>query len=177
MAKKKITSITDNSKWVAPKIKKKRKPMSEEQKAAAVERLAKAREKKASADPSYGKGNVHKSLWDLSIDHQLHPDKIKKWMKTQKELASSERANVKKDIKGSIAKLADHEGYVREMQSYLKHGDWTCMFYGEYQEKKIRSRNVRLGYYWYGPNIGKPKRDIGTFYPDLGMVWEEGMTE
>jgi hypothetical protein len=49
------------------------------------------------------------------------------------------------------------------------------MFYGEYQEKKIRSRNVALGYYWYGPNIGKPKRDVGTFYPDLGMVWEKDM--
>ena len=177
MARKKITSITDNSKWVAPKTKKKRKPMSEEQKAAAVERLAKAREKKASADPSYGKGNVHKSLWDLPIDHQLHPDKIKKWMKTQKELASSERANVKKDIKGAIAKLSDHEGYVRQMQSYLKHGDWICMFYGEYQEKRIRSRCVKLGYYWYGPNIGKRKRDVGTFYPDLGMTWEKDMTE
>jgi hypothetical protein len=177
MVKKKIVVSTDNSKWAAPKTRKKRKPMSDEQKSAAVERLAKAREKKAAADPSYGKSNIHKSLWDLPTDHQLHPDKVKVWMKTQKELASVERAGVKKDIKGSIARLADHEGYVREMQSYLKHGDWTCMFYGEYQEKKIRSRNVRLGYYWYGPNIGKPKRDIGTFYPDLGMVWEEGMTE
>ena len=177
MARKIITSITDNSGWKAPKTRKKRKPMSEEQRAAASERLAKAREKKASADPSYGKSNIHKSLWDLPTDHQLHPDKVKKWMKTQKELASSERANVKKDIKSSIAKLTDHEGYVRDMQSYLKHGDWICMFYGEYQEKKIRSRNVALGYYWYGPNIGQPKRDIGTFYPDLGMVWEEGMSE
>ena len=71
-------------------------------------------------------------------------------MKTQKELAAVERVSVKKDIKGAIAKLADHEGYVRQMQSYLKHGDWTCMFYGEYQEKKIRSRNVALGDFCYG---------------------------
>jgi hypothetical protein len=177
MAKKRITSITDNSKWVAPKTKKKRKPMSEEQKAAAVERLAKAREKKAENNPNYGKSGFHESLHNLPEDHQLHPKKVKKWIKTQQELATVERANVKKDIKGSIAKLADHQGYVRQMQSYLKHGDWVCMFYGEYQEKKIRSRCVKLGYYWYGPNIGKPKRDVGTFYPDLGMTWEEGMTE
>jgi len=177
MVKKKITVSTDNSKWAAPKTRKKRKPMSEEQKTAAVERLAKAREVRAAKNPDYGKGNFHESLRNLSADHQLHPDKVKKWMKTQKELAASERGNVKKDIKGAIAKLADHEGYVRQMQSYLKHGDWNSMFYGEYQEKKIRSRCVALGYYWYGPDIGKPKRDVGTFYPDLGLSWEQGMVE
>ena len=177
MVKKKITSLTDNSEWKAPKTRKKRKPMSDEQKVAASERLAKAREVRAAKNPDYGKGNFHESLRDLPEDHQLHPNKVKKWMKTQKELAAVERVSVKKDIKGAIAKLADHEGYVRQMQSYLKHGDWTCMFYGEYQEKKIRSRCVALGYYWYGPDIGKPKRDVGTFYPDLGAVWEQGMVE
>ena len=174
---KKIKVQTDNSKWVAPKRKKKRKPMSEEQKAAAVERLAKAREKKAAADPSYGKSGVHESLWDLPKDHQLHPDKIKVWIKTQTDLARAERAQVKQNVKGAIAKLADHEGYVRHMKSYLKHGDWTDMFSGEYQEKKIRGRCVALGYYWTGPKKGIAKRDVGTFYPDLGMVWEQGMEE
>jgi len=24
---------------------------------------------------------------------------------------------------------------------------------------------------------GQPKRDVGTFYPDLGLVWESGMVE
>jgi uncharacterized short protein YbdD (DUF466 family) len=177
MAKKKITSLTDNSKWIAPKIRKKRKPMTDEQKVAASERLAKAREVRAAKNPDYGKGSFHESLRDLPDTHQLHPNKIKKWIKTQKELAATERAQVKQNIKGAIAKLADHDAYVRQMQSYLKHGDWICMFYGEYQEKRIRSRCVKLGYYWYGPNIGKPKRDVGTFYPDLGMTWEEGMTE
>jgi uncharacterized short protein YbdD (DUF466 family) len=177
MVKKKITATTDNSKWAAPKTRKKRKPMSEEQKTAAVERLAKAREKKAAADPSYGKSNLHESLWDLAKDHQLHPDRIRVWIRTQSELAKTERALVKQNIKGAIAKLADHEGYVRQMKSYLKHGDWSSMMYGEYQEKKIRNRCVALGYYWYGPNIGKPKRDVGTFYPDLGAIWESDMVE
>ena len=177
MVKKKITVSTDNSSWKAPKRKKSRKPMSDEQKAAASERLAKVREARAASDPSYGKSNLHESLWDLPKDHQLHPDKIKVWIKTQKELAKTERAQVKQNIKGAIARLADHEGYVRNMSSYLKHGDWIDMFYGEYQEKRIRNRCVALGYYWYGPNIGQPKRDVGTFYPDLNMVWESGMVE
>ena len=33
---------TDNSNWKAPKVRKKRKPMSEEQRAAAANRLVKA---------------------------------------------------------------------------------------------------------------------------------------
>ena len=43
MAKKKVTVRTDNSEWKAPKKRRKpRKPMTEEQRAAAAERLAKA---------------------------------------------------------------------------------------------------------------------------------------
>jgi len=177
MAKKKITSLTENSKWIAPKTRKKRKPMTDEQKVASSERLAKAREVRAAKNPDYGKGSFHKSLRELLDVHPLHPDKIKKWIKTQKELATTERAQVKQNIKGSIARLAMHEGYIREMQSYLKHGDWVSIFYGEYQERKIRNHCYALSYHWFGPNIGKPKRDVGTFYPDLGMVWESGMEE
>ena len=118
-----------------------------------------------------------KQLQQNVLQKQLHPDKIKVWIKTQGELARTERAQVKQNIKGAIAKLASHEGYVRHMKSYLKHGDWIDMFYGEYQEKKIRGRCRALGYYWTGPNKGKAKRDVGTFYPDLGMTWEQDMTE
>ena len=46
---------------------------------------------------------------------------------------------LRKILKVLLLDLQSHEGYVREMQSYLKHGDWVSNFYGEYQEKKIRS--------------------------------------
>ena len=178
--KKKIEATTDNSGWVEPKrkkVRKARKPMTEEQKQAAVARLELARAKRAENNPDYGKSGYHKSLHDLPKDHNLHADKVKLWMKTQKELAAAERANVKKEFKGSIARLASHEGYVRQMQSYLKHGDWVSNFYGEYQEKKIKWKNIALGYYFEGPKKGQPKRDVGTFYPDLGLSWESGMEE
>ena len=63
------------------KIKRRRKPMTPEQKAAAIERLAKAR-------------------------------------------------------------LHSKEGYGRNMQHYLKHGDWIDNFYGEYEEKKVQWRTI-----------------------------------
>ena len=68
MARKKVTVRTDNSTWKAPKVRKKRKPMTEEQKAAAAERLAKAREKNAAADPNYGQSALAECLRQLDFE-------------------------------------------------------------------------------------------------------------
>ena len=74
--------------------------MTEEQRAAASERLAKAREARAAKNPDYGKTNIHESLRDLPDDYPITPKKVKQWIKTQKELASMERRNEKKNVKG-----------------------------------------------------------------------------
>lgn len=177
MARKKITATTDNSEWKAPKKRKPRKPMTDEQKAAASERLAKAREARAAKNPDYGKTNIHESLRNLPDDHQLSPKRVKEWIKVQKDYAKSERAAVRQKVKGAEARLASHEAYVRNMQKYLRDGDWVDMFYGEQQQNRVRNRCVALGYYWYGPRKGQPKRDVGTFYPDLGLVWTQEMHE
>ena len=175
MAKRKIVASTDNSNWQAPKRRKPRKPMSEEQRAAAAERLAKAREKKAEENPDYGKAGLHHSLRDVADDYYLHPDKVKEWIKIQKDVVRAERAAVRAKVKGAIAKLADAEGYIRNMQRYLKGGDWIDMFYGPHQEKRVAYYCKAMGYYWYGPKKGQPKRDIGVYYPDLGVVWTKEM--
>ena len=177
MARKKITATTDNNEWKAPKKRKPRKPMTEDQKAAASERLAKARESKLEKNPDYGQTNIHESLRNLPDDHQLSPIKVKKWIKVQQEYAKSERAAVRQKIKGADAKLSSHEGYIRNMQKYLRDGTWVDMFYGDQQQGKIRNRCVRLAYYWYGPRKGQPKRDVGTFYPDMGCTYTQEMLE
>ena len=56
--RKKITVQTDNSNWQAPKKRKPRKPMSEEQRVAAAARLEKAREKRKEKNPDYGQSGV-----------------------------------------------------------------------------------------------------------------------
>ena len=169
MARKKVTVRTDNSTWKAPKVRKKRKPMTEEQKAAAAERLAKAREKKAAGDPNYGQSGIHESLRNLPDDYPLHPKKVKVWIKTQKDLANAERKSVRQGIKGALARQGVHEGYVRNMKTYLRSGDWIDMFYGEPQEHRIRHRCVALAY----DKDGNPKRNVGTFYPDINMIWTQ----
>ena len=165
------------NKITASKTRKKRKPMTAEQKVAASERLEKARAARVAKNPDYGKSSIHESLRDLSAEHPLHPNKVKVWIKTQTELASSERAQVKQKTKGALARQLIHEGYVRNLKTYLRNGDYLDIFYGEHQEKKIRSRCYALSYHWEGPNKGKPQRSVGTFYPDLCMVWESGMSE
>ena len=59
-------------------IKRKRK-MTEEQRAAAAERLAKAR---AARGPSKNL-SVHESIRDLPDDHALAPKKVKAWIREQ----------------------------------------------------------------------------------------------
>jgi|TARA_R110001632_G_scaffold120251_1_gene232834 hypothetical protein len=111
----------------------------------------------------------------LPDDHELHPKKVKAWIKTQHGLAASERAAVREKVKGAEARLASHEGYIRNMQTYLRTGDWVDMFYGEYQQSKILNRCIALSYYWYGPQKDQPKRDVDTLYPDLGCIWTKEM--
>ena len=171
--RRKIVAETDNSNWQAPKKRKPRKPMSDEQKAAAAVRLEKARATRAEKNPDFGKSGIHESLHDLPDVHPTHPNKVKQWIKTQKGLASSERAAVRQGVKGSIARLASHEGYIRNMLRYLKHGDWVDCFWGEHMQNKTKWKCVAMAY----DEDGTPKRNVGTRYPDIGVYTQEMYNE
>ena len=169
--RKKIVVETDNSNWQAPKKRKPRKPMSEEQRVSAAARLEKAREKRKAKNPDYGLSGIHESIRDLPDEHPVAPKKVKRWINTQKELAAAERSAVRQKIKGALAKQLYHEGYIKQMTIYLKTGDWISMFYGEYQQSKVRWRCYSLAY----NENGDPKRDVGIFYPDMGCVYTQEM--
>jgi len=169
--KKKITVETDNSDWKAPKVRKKRKPMTEDQRVAAAARLEKAREKRKEKNPDYGQSALPPNLKDLPEDHPRHPKKVKVWIKTQKDLASSARSAVKQNIKGSEAQLSSHEGYIRNMQKYLRDGDWVDDFYGEHQQNKIHYRCIAMAFH----DDGTPKRTVGVYYTDLGSEYTKEM--
>ena len=172
---RKIKASTDNSGWVEPKkkIRKRRKPMTEEQKQAAAARLEKAREARAAKNPDYGQSGIHASLRDLPDDHPAHPKKVKLWIKTQKELAASERRAVKQGVKGAYSKQCIHEAYVRNLVKYLRDGDYVDMFYGEYMEHNIKRKCVAMAY----ESDGTPKRDVGVWYSDIGTYTQEMYNE
>ena len=167
--KKKITVETDNSNWKAPKVRKKRKPMTEEQRVAAAASLEKAREKRKEKNPDYGQSALPSTLKDLPENHPRHPKKVKEWIKTQKDFVRSERGNVRQKIKGAEAQLAIHEGYIRNIQRYLRDGDWVDDFCGEHQQHKVRWSCVGMAYY----DDGTPKRSLGVYYPDMGCVYTQ----
>ena len=176
---RKIKAKTDNSGWTDPtkkkRVRKRRKPMTEEQRQAAAERLEKARKVRAAKNPNYGQSGIHESLRDLPDDSPINPKKVKKWIKTQKELAAAERRNEKSGVKGATDRRSSHEAYVRNMQKYLRDGDWVDLFYGEHQEKKIGYICIGQAYYWDGPKKGEPKFNVGTYYPLLGTVYSQEM--
>ena len=112
-----------------------RRKMTEEQKAAAANRLKDAREKRLRENPpKYA--NVHPTVLAKSDEDPLSRKRVVQWIKTQKSLLSVERGNVRRKIKGAESKVADHSAYIRHCEWYLKHGDWIDDRYGEYQEKK-----------------------------------------
>ena len=172
---RKVKASTDNSGWVEPKkkVRKKRKPMTEEQRRAASERLEKARAARAAKNPDYGQSGIHPTLRNLADDHPAHPKKVRQWIKTQKELAASERRAVKQGVKGAYSKQCIHEAYVRNLVKYLRDGDYVDMFYGEYMEHQVMRKCVAMAY----ESDGTPKRDVGVWYPDIGTYTQEMFNE
>ena len=114
-----------------------RRKMTEEQKKAASERLAKAREKRLRENPpKYS--NIHPSVLALPDEHPFSRVSVMKYIKTQKEQLPSLRAAIRQKVKGAIAKEASCKGYIRHCETYLRSGTWCDDFYGEYQEKRVK---------------------------------------
>ena len=118
--------------------------MTLEQRAAAAERLRLAREKKGPAQYK----NVAKNVLALPDDHYLSYKSVKKWIKTQQEIARSERRNMVKGVKGATARMYAAQGYVNQMNHYIQHGDWCCDYYGEYEEKRIIWKTIAPNEEW-----------------------------
>ena len=124
-----------NDGWKQPK---KRKPMTPEQKIAAAERLKKARAAKAPAK----KSSVHPTVLAKGDEHFLSAKNVQSWIKNQKEQLVEYRHSARRDIKGAKAQVANCEGYIRNLQYYLRHGDYCDDRYGAFQEKRIKWQTI-----------------------------------
>ena len=143
---KKITAKTQNDAWEEPvknQVRRRRNPMTEQQRAAAAERLAIAREKRFKNNPPKYK-NVHPSVLAKPDEDTFSLKNVRQWIKTQKELLKKHKgdARMKQPVKGAIAKAASTEGYIRHCEAYLANGDWVDNFYGEYQEGRVRWETI-----------------------------------
>jgi hypothetical protein len=120
-------------------VAKKRK-LTEEQKEELRERLARARA--AKGEPEYK--SIHPSVLELDEDHPLSMKNCKQYIKTQKSLMVKYKAEMRNDIKGAKAKYTQCEYYIRNIQTYLKTGTWVDLFYGEFQEKLMGWKTIRV---------------------------------
>ena len=156
------------------KHRKKRKPMTPEQRQAAAERLALAREKKLKENPPKNL-SLHSSIRDLPESDPLHPKKVRQWIKTQKDLRASYRREVRANTKGAQSRLSSCDGYIKNMERYLRNGEWVDMFFGEHQTNKIKYKVSKKGMAYYSD--GTPKRTVGYFYEDIGCEWTKELSD
>ena len=116
-----------------PKPRKKRKPMTEEQRAAAAERLAKAR----LARGITGTKNVHPDVLSLPEDHPLSYAKVKEWLKYNEDLLKSIKSQ--KTSNDSKQRMEFHitENYVKNLKVYIRDNVWCDHRYGKLMENKM----------------------------------------
>lgn len=153
---------------VRKKVRKGRK-MTDEQKKAAVERLALAR---ANRGPSQNK-MIAETVRNLPDENPLSLVNVRSWIKENKDLLASIR-----DFKDSKDwKQRDSfnrtSTYISNLESYLRDGLYRDMFYGSQQQNKIRYRVTTMAYH----KDGTPKRTIGYLYPDIGVYTQEMANE
>ena len=155
-------------------IKKKRK-LSEEAREKLRERLAAMRAKKKTADYK----NVAKSVLELADDDKYSFKNVKEWIKHSKDLVSEYTKTARSRVttpqdKQKASNAADHKKvYIRELEYYLKSGDYISYFSGQDETNKVSPRCVAMAFY---PD-GTPKRSVGVFYPDINMVWTQNLDE
>lgn len=151
---------------ILSKRPRKKRQMTEEQRQAAVERLAKARAAKGITENK----SVHESIRNLPEDNELNVKNVRAWIRSNQEyIASLKRSKRSGEDKKVNAELIRRETYLANLQSYLRDGVWKDLFYGEHGTNKIGWVCRHLAY----DEKGEPKRSHGVFYPDLGRVWGE----
>ena len=119
-----------------------KRKMSEEQRQAAIERLALAREKRLKENPPQYK-NIAPEVLAIPDDGFMSMKKVRQWIKTQKDIAStSEKASRRHGIDTKIknqerVKALNARGYIRWLNNYLESGTFAGDFIGEYEELSL----------------------------------------
>jgi hypothetical protein len=143
-----IKTLLDKEKPERKKIKRSRKPMTPEQKAAASLRLEKARAKRK---PAKGK-TFHLSVYDVKTQFKPLKD-VQKWLKEAKEQAYSAKKDMSRFNNGSKEwSIASDRylfwyGYVNDINWYLRHGDWISNTYGSAQQNKTKWKTIVPAFY------------------------------
>ena len=170
MARKKIVVKREKLKPL-----KKKRELSEEAREKMRTRLAAMRAKKKPADYK----NIAESVLALPDDDKYSFKNVKTWIKHSKDLVLEYNKIARSRVSSSqeaqkASNVADHKKvYIRELEYYLKSGDFISYFSGQDEATKVIPRCVDISFY----HDGRPKRSCGVFYEDINMVWTRDMDE
>jgi hypothetical protein len=151
------------------KAKRKRKPMSPEQKAAAVERLAAARAKKnAGKEPK-----AHPAVLELDEDHPLSFANSKSNLKFWREKLKSIKAQKVSKESSQRQEFQIAEAYVKNLGIWIRDGVYLDYKYGQNRESTMEYVCTTPA---FNPD-GTIKRTQGVYYSDLGQVWTQELSK
>ena len=152
---------------------RKRRTMTPEQKAAAAERLAKARAARAAKNPDK-KTSRPEIFSRYTPDHPLSYEKTKENLAYQQELLKSYKLLRDSSNWQDRCKYTELETHILHLKSYLTSGVYSSLFYGKEAQNKTKYHCVKMAYY----SDGTPKRTQGVYYNDIDKIWtgEEEVT-
>ena len=87
--------------------------------------------------------NVHHTVKALPDDNELSYANVKKWIKTQEGLVKTARMTERsrsndisqKDKDKAMRTRIGAQSYIRSIKNYIQTGDWSSMYYGEFEDK------------------------------------------
>ena len=140
--------------------------MTKNNKQERIDRLAKAREARYKKNPPAYK-QFAASVVAKPDDDEFSLKNVREWIKEARSLKQAEHRNHVAGVQGALARKITWESYIGQMESYLRTGDWCSKFAGPRMEKRVKTICVAMAYY---PD-GRPKREMGVWYPDVRDVW------
>ena len=86
--------------------------------------------------------NVHHTVKSLPDDNTLSYASVKKWISTQESIVKTARIT-ERSIKSEVSQKDKDkafrtrigaQSYIRAIKQYIATGDWSSMYYGEFEE-------------------------------------------
>ena len=94
--------------------------------------------------------NVHHTVKSLPDDNTLSYVNVKNWIKTQEGIVKSARITERsrsgdisqRDKDKAMRTRMGAQSYIRSIKNYISTGDWSSMYYGEFEEHLMQWRTV-----------------------------------
>ena len=94
--------------------------------------------------------NVHHKVKSLPDDNTLSYVSVKKWISTQESIVKTARIT-ERSIKSEVSQKDKDtafrtrigaQSYIRAIKRYITTGDWSSMYYGEFENKLMQWTTV-----------------------------------